>query len=105
MKEKKRKGKWSIQSSFRGLLVEILITKKAKKKLNDLPKEIQVKIKEIFMQIRDEGPSSSLKIKKMRGLIHHYRLRIGNYRVRFEFEKPDKIKIYWVGKISQAYND
>ncbi|MHA2202429.1 MAG: hypothetical protein ACW991_01955 [Candidatus Hodarchaeales archaeon] len=29
----------------------------------------------------------------------------GNYRVRFEVEKSDKIKIYWVGKRSKAYND
>ena len=52
-----------------------------------------------------EARARALELKKVRGFKNHFPLRVGNYRVRFEFEKPDKIKIYWVGKRSKAYDD
>jgi mRNA interferase RelE/StbE len=85
--------------------VEILISSKAQKQLKGLPKEVQDRIKEDFIQLRDGDITSSLGIKKLRGFKNHYRLRVGNYRVRFEVENSDKIKIYWVGKRSKAYDD
>lgn len=83
--------------------MEILISKKAGKQLDDLLREAQKKIKQIFILIHKEGTSSSLDIKKLRGLENHYRIRTGNYRVLFEFDKPDTLRIYWVGIRSQAY--
>lgn len=85
--------------------MEILISSKAKKQLKDLPKDVQDRIKEDFIQIRDGDIISSLGIKKLRGFKNHYRLRVGNYRVRFEVEKSDKIKIYWIEERSKAYDD
>ncbi len=85
--------------------MEILISKKARKQLEDLPNSVQANIRETFQRLLSEGLGANLDIKKMRGYDYHYRIRIGNYRVRFEFEKPDTIKIYWVGKRSQAYQD
>ncbi|MFW9857002.1 MAG: type II toxin-antitoxin system RelE/ParE family toxin [Candidatus Thorarchaeota archaeon] len=85
--------------------MQILISRNAEKQLEGLPKEVRARIKEIFVILREEGMSSAIEIRRLRGLKGHYRLRIGKYRVRFEFEKPDTIKIYWIGPRSQAYKD
>ena len=61
--------------------MEILISSKAQKQLKALPKEVQDRIKENFIQLRDGDIISSLGIKKLRGFKSHYRLRVGNYRV------------------------
>lgn len=85
--------------------MEILISRKAEKQFNSLPKVIQERVRAVLIQIRDEGLFSNLDMKKMRGFENHFRLRVGDYRVRFEFIKPDILQIYWIGKRSQAYND
>ncbi len=85
--------------------MEILISSKANKQLKDLPKDVQNRIKNNFIQIRDGDLSSSLGIKKLRGFKNHFRLRVGNYRIRFEVENSDTIKIFWIGKRSKAYDD
>jgi mRNA interferase RelE/StbE len=85
--------------------LDLLISPKAEKQLLSLPKEIQENIRKNPNILLDEGLNSSIDIKKLAGYSSHYRIRIGEYRVRMEFEKPDKLKIYWIGKRSKAYND
>ena len=85
--------------------LDLLISTKAEKQLLSLPKEIQENIRQNLNILLNEGLSSSIDIKKLAGYSNHYRVRIGEYRVRMEFEKPDKLKIYWIGKRSKAYND
>jgi mRNA interferase RelE/StbE len=53
--------------------------------------------------LRDYGFTPRLDIKKLKGYRNHYRLRVGEYRVLFELEKPDKIIIYAILPRKQAY--
>jgi len=85
--------------------LRILISNKAEKQLRSLPQTAQQRIREIFIQLYAAGIKTNIDIKKLKGHPNHFRVRIGEYRVRFEFEKPDLIKIYWIGKRSKAYED
>lgn len=67
--------------------------------------DIQSNIREAFISLQEEGMSANLDIKKLSGYSNHYRIRIGNYRIRMEFEKPNRLKIFWIGKRSKAYKD
>lgn len=85
--------------------MEILISNKAKKQFEDLPKPTQDNIRDLFQKLLLDGLGANIDIKKLRGYENHYRVRLGKYRIRLEFEKPDTFKIYWVGKRSKAYQD
>jgi len=85
--------------------MDILISNKAGKQLGDLPKTVQNAIRQIFLELQEKGLEARIDLKKLKGFPDHYRLRVGDYRARFEFEKPDTLKIYWIGKRSKAYND
>ena len=85
--------------------MDILISSKAEKQFTSLPIEIQSSIRESFALLQEEGLSTNLDIKKLKGYPNHYRIRIGDYRIRMEFEKPDKLLIYWIGSRSKAYRD
>ena len=43
-----------------------------------------------------------LDIKKLRGCKNHYRLRVGNYRILFELERPRRIIVYAILPRKQA---
>ncbi|MGQ4915559.1 MAG: type II toxin-antitoxin system RelE family toxin [Candidatus Asgardarchaeia archaeon] len=45
----------------------------------------------------------NIDIKKLRGYKNHYRLRIGSYRVLFEFESGDTILIHAILHRKKAY--
>ncbi|MHA2366091.1 MAG: type II toxin-antitoxin system RelE family toxin [Candidatus Hodarchaeales archaeon] len=66
--------------------MDILISSKAEKQISALPKEIQSKIRDAFTTLQEEGLSANLDIKKLRGYFNNYRIRVGDYRVRTEFE-------------------
>jgi mRNA interferase RelE/StbE len=85
--------------------LDLLISPKAEKQLLSLPSEIQENIRNNLNILLNGGLNSSIDIKKLAGYSNHYRIRIGEYRVRMEFEKPNKLKIYWIGKRSKAYKD
>ncbi|MHA1984982.1 MAG: type II toxin-antitoxin system RelE family toxin [Candidatus Hodarchaeales archaeon] len=83
--------------------MDVLISSKAEKQFMSLPSEIQISIRELFTLLQEEGLTANLDIKKLKGYPNYYRIRIGDYRIRMEFEKPDKLLIYWIGKRSKAY--
>ena len=103
--KEKSKGNIVFKSFNQVNLLDLLISPKAEKQLLSLPKDIQENIRRNLNILLDEGLRSSIDIKKLAGYSNHYRIRIGEYRVRMEFEKPDKLKIYWIGKRSKAYSD
>ena len=65
--------------------------------------EIQEHIKDSFGKLKEEGLNDNLDIKKLIGYPYHYRVRIGRYRIKMQFEKPDILKIHWIGKRENAY--
>ena len=46
-----------------------------------------------------------MDIRKLKGYPNHYRIGIGDYRVLFKYEKPDILRIFLVGRRSQAYEN
>jgi len=56
--------------------------------------DIRRRVLEALTMLRDYGFTPRLDIKKLRGYRNHYRLRIGEYRILFELEKPRKVIVY-----------
>lgn len=81
----------------------ILIAKKALKELRDIPEKDRELIKDRISKLAF-FPIVRLDVKKLKGLEKTYRLRVGEYRVIFEFEKDEKvIKILKICKRSEVY--
>jgi len=82
---------------------EIYLTRRAKKELDKLNPRTRERILKTLMTLRDYGFTPRLDIKKLRGYRNHYRLKIGEYRVLFELEKPRKVMVYAILPRKQAY--
>jgi len=81
----------------------ILIARKALKELKDIPEKDQELIKDRISKLAF-FPLVRLDVKKLKGFEKTYRLRVGDYRVIFEFEKDEKvIRILKIGKRSEVY--
>ena len=81
----------------------INLTKKALKQLKELDGPIRNRILEALVMLRDYGFTGRLDIKKLRGYKGHYRIRVGEYRVLFELEKPNTIIVYTILPRKKAY--
>jgi mRNA interferase RelE/StbE len=63
---------------------EVIIPKPVKKQLDALPGDVQERILEkILSLVEDPRPSG---IKKLKGFDSEYRIRVGDYRVRYEID-------------------
>jgi len=82
---------------------EIYLTRKAKKDLDELDPKIRRRVLEALTMLRDYGFTPRLDIKKLRGYRNHYRLRISEYRILFELEKPRKVVVYAILPRKQVY--
>lgn len=81
----------------------ILISKKALKELQSVPSSERELIKDRISKLAF-FPLARLDVQKMRGYENVYRLRVGNYRVLFEYNKEDRvIKVLKVGKRENIY--
>lgn len=81
----------------------VFIEKKAQKQLLRLPEELQVRISKAIDALQDEGLSSSLDIKRLKGLGNRYRIRVGSYRILFELAKNHVIVVYAILPRETAY--
>ena len=82
---------------------EIYFTRKAKKDLDKLDSRTKRRTINALVTLRNYGFMQRLDIKKLRGYRSHYRLRIGEYRILFELEKPRRIIVYAILPRKQAY--
>jgi len=82
---------------------DVNITRKALKELNKLDPYTRNRILEALIILRDYGFTSRLDIKKLRGYKSHYRIRVGEYRILFELEKPRKIIVYAILPRKEVY--
>ncbi len=82
---------------------DVNITRKALKELNSLNIYFRNKLLESLLLLRDYGFTSRLDIKKLQGYKNHYRIRIGEYRILFELEKPRRIIVYAILPRKKAY--
>jgi len=81
----------------------ILISKKALKELQSLPVKERELVKDRISKLA-YFPLVRLDVQKLRGYENVYRLRVGGYRVLFEYEKTKKtIRILKIGKRENVY--
>lgn len=67
----------------------IVISKSVQKQINNLPSEIQKRIFEKIQSLKDNPrPDGIIKLKNCD---REYRVRVGNYRVRYEINDEDRI--------------
>lgn len=82
---------------------KIFLTKKAKKMLDSLDKEVKQHILDRLIILRDCGFTRELDIKKLQGYGNYYRLRVGRYRVLFELVKPNTLIVFAILPREKAY--
>jgi mRNA-degrading endonuclease RelE of RelBE toxin-antitoxin system len=54
-------------------------------------------------KLEEEGLSARIDIKRLRGYRRHYRVRLGNYRIRFELSADQTIVVYSISQRESAY--
>ncbi len=67
----------------------IVISKSVQKQINDLPSQIRNRIIEKIQSLAQEPRPSG--VVKLKGSGKEYRIRIGDYRVRYEIEDSSQI--------------
>ncbi|NJE31271.1 type II toxin-antitoxin system RelE/ParE family toxin [Thermococcus sp. 18S1] len=83
----------------------VLISKKALKELRGIPQNERNMIKDRISKLVF-FPLAHLDVQKLKGYGNVYRLRVGQYRVIFEYLKEDRVvKILKVGKRENVYGD
>ena len=67
----------------------IIISKTVQKQINNLPNQIKKRvIKKIKILVEESRPTNTIKLK---GFDQEYRIRIGDYRLRYEIDDFNKI--------------
>ncbi len=81
----------------------VLISKKALKELQNVPVSERGLIKDRISKLAF-FPLARLDVQKLRGYDAIYRLRVGDYRVIFEYDKENRVvRILKVGKRENVY--
>jgi mRNA interferase RelE/StbE len=81
----------------------VFVEAKAQKQFKKVPKDYQERIIIIFNTLEKEGFSARLDIKKLRGYQRHYRIRMGDYRIRFELSVDQTIVVYSISQREKSY--
>lgn len=69
-------------------------TKRFLKELADLPEEIQARIEPIvFQELESDNPFDLGYLKKMKGYLDKYKVRVGDYRIGISIEKETQTLI------------
>jgi len=81
----------------------VFVEAKAQKEFRKVPKSHQGRIIEVLNILEKEGFSARLDIKKLRGYQRYYRIRLGDYRIRFELSADQTIVVYSISQREKAY--
>jgi mRNA interferase RelE/StbE len=81
----------------------VFVEAKAQKQFKKVPKVDQERIVEVLNLLEQQGLSGRLDIKKLRGFQRHYRIRLGDYRLRFELSADQTIVVYSISHRENAY--
>lgn len=68
---------------------EIIITKSIQKQLDNLPDNIQERVYEKIAQLAEEPRPDG--VVKLKGYENEYRIRVGDYRLRYEIQDEQLI--------------
>ncbi|KYC40914.1 addiction module antitoxin [Scytonema hofmannii PCC 7110] len=66
----------------------ILISKAVQKQIDDLPNDIQERVLEKIQHLADEPRPDG--VVKLKGSVQEYRIRVGDYRVRYEINDDNQ---------------
>ncbi len=82
----------------------VVISKAVQKQINQLPAAIKLKVQEKILLLKsDPRPSGVVKLK---GYDYQYRLRVGNYRIRYEvLNEAATVQILQCKHRSEVYRD
>jgi mRNA interferase RelE/StbE len=67
----------------------IVVSKSVQKQIDNLPNDIQERIAEKIQNLADEPRPSG--VVKLKGSENEYRIRVGDYRVRYEIDDDNQI--------------
>lgn len=67
----------------------ILISKSVKKQIDDLPNDVKERVVEKIQNLADEPRPDG--VVKLRGSDNEYRIRVGDYRVRYKIDDESQI--------------
>jgi mRNA interferase RelE/StbE len=81
----------------------VFVERKAQKQFQKTPKDYQERSLAILKELEKEGLSARLDIKKLRGYKGHFRIRLGDYRIRFELSDDGTIVVYSISPREKAY--
>jgi mRNA interferase RelE/StbE len=81
----------------------VFVEVKAQKQLKKMPVRDQERIIEVLNTLEKEGLSARLDIKMLRGYQRHFRIRLGDYRLRFELSADQTIVVYSISQREKAY--
>ncbi|NCR10220.1 type II toxin-antitoxin system RelE family toxin [Microcystis aeruginosa] len=70
---------------------EVIIPKPVQKQLKSFPDDVQTRLNEKILLLTDEPRPSG--VKKLKGYANEYRLRVGDYRVRYEIDDQGSVVI------------
>jgi mRNA interferase RelE/StbE len=82
----------------------VVISKAIQKQINQLPASIKLKVQEKILLLQsDPRPAGVVKLK---GYDYQYRLRVGDYRIRYEiFDEAAMVQILQCKHRSEVYRD
>lgn len=81
---------------------QVLIERKAEKDLKKLPKEIQGKIIETILNLKNN--SRPFSVRKISDSNNYYRLRVSDYRIIYEInDDKKKINIFRIRHRKEVY--
>jgi len=81
----------------------VFLEAKAQKQLKKVPVRDQARLIEVLNTLEKEGLSARLDIKMLRGYQRHFRIRLGDYRIRFELSADQTILVYSISHREKAY--
>ena len=82
---------------------KVLLERRAQRQLDKLDEDTRSRILEALRILRENGFSSRLDLRKLKGYRDHYRLRVGRYRVLFELQPEKTAIIYAILPRRRAY--
>ncbi|WP_008314858.1 type II toxin-antitoxin system RelE family toxin [Leptolyngbya sp. PCC 6406] len=82
----------------------VIVSKSVQKQILKLPASIRLKVQEKLLMLKSEPhPHGALKLK---GYDHQYRIRIGDYRIRYEiFDEELRIQVLQCKHRREVYRD
>ena len=86
-------------------MYEVVFVRSAYKEYRKVPQRIRQRIEEVLQILCINPVSDVLKIRKIRGLENHYRIRVGDYRIIYS-PQHDKliIRVIRVGHRRDVYD-